>query len=81
MTGPDAIIATPAIPDPWVFDFRGLWQAKNDPWKGRWYFCIQCDEGSTIATGPRPPRIDGFECYFVGHTPTRTSYSYREVIR
>ena len=72
----EAITAIPAIPDPWVFDSRGLWQSKT----GRWYFCIRCDEGSTIASGPRPPKIDGFECYFVGHSPSWTHYSYREVL-
>lgn len=72
----EAIYAEPAIPEPWVLDARGLRQDAD----GRWRFTIRCDEGSTILTGPRDPKIPGFECYFVGHSPTWTSYSYREVL-
>lgn len=73
----EAITAIPAIPEPWVFDSRGLHRSSVD---GRWLFTIRCDEGSTIASGPRAPKIEGFECFFVGHTPTWTAYSYKEVL-
>lgn len=47
--------------------------------QGLMRFTLKKDEGSTIMDGPRAPKVPGFVCTFVGHSPTQTTYSYKEV--